>query len=134
MNDELQRQLAELLKMLIASAKDAGAFASQQIPPLVQEKIRFGRAWHTIAAALLAIALWRVFLFTQEQYTKASTTPRKSYEVWPERPGGILSIVGAVASFGVSIALLIHLHQAVEAWVAPRLYIVDWLLSLTHSS
>jgi hypothetical protein len=43
MNEELQKQLAEMLAALMRVAQDGSAWAQGQIPMLVQEKILYGR-------------------------------------------------------------------------------------------
>jgi hypothetical protein len=51
-NDELQKQLAALLAKLSDYAGDATKFAADQIPPLVQEKIVYGRVSETLSLVI----------------------------------------------------------------------------------
>lgn len=48
MNEQLQLQLADLLKSLMGFASDATAWGKQEIPLLIQEKILLGRVEETL--------------------------------------------------------------------------------------
>jgi hypothetical protein len=123
MNDELQRQLAEFLKFLLAQAQDATTWAKTQIPPLIEDKIRFGRVWHSIVALVclgLASQLWRFV--------------RHAWRQIPDDDDWTLGLVAG--AFGVAVAVgfaLDALRDAVLAWTAPRLYVVEWLVALTKT-
>lgn len=73
MNDELQKQLAQLLAKLMEYTDDAAKFAGNQIPPLVQEKIIFGRAWETTLCLLFLSLLVFGGYWSQRLWQKAAT-------------------------------------------------------------
>ena len=136
MNDELQRQLAELVKQLVAVANDAGGWARTQIPPLVQEKILYGRIQHSVLVVVCAVVAWRAAIYTQTFYRQAcahreAEDGRYSSSIWPDRPGGLASILCASICVGSVIFAVVHLNYAVMAWLTPRLFIVEWLISMT---
>lgn len=131
MNDELQRQLAELLKLLIASAQDAAVWAKGEVPVLLWQRIWFGRIRDTVLAVGFAVIAWRAAAIAKRQYAQAMATRSDSrYDVWPERPGGLGSIIAALAAVGAAVGCVINAEWALMAWVAPQLYIVEWLLTL----
>ena len=138
MSDDLQRQLAELLKFLLAQAQDATLWAKTQIPPLVEERIRFGRAYHSVIIVACVIVAWRVSVYARGFYAEAhgdkvARAKRDEYDLreWPERPGGIAFVACILGLCALTVIGSANFHDALLAWVAPRLYIVDWLLSLT---
>jgi hypothetical protein len=121
MSDELQRQLAEFLKFLLAQAQDATTWAKAQLPPLVDEKIRFGRVWHSLVVVICLLVAWRAFVFVKFSYRKLAGAPEWVFGI---------AFGSALTAFMGAIAMH-QLHDAALAWAAPRLYVVEWLLSLT---
>jgi hypothetical protein len=125
MNDELQHQLAELLKALLAAAQDAKAFAETQIPPLVWEKVWFGRVWHTAVTIGCLLIAWRLTRAVRWCYERADFEKN-------DHPGFYFG-AGAcsIAIIFLCAGSVSEAHDALLAWVAPRIYIVEWLISIT---
>lgn len=121
MNPDLQKQLAELLARGMDVASDASKWAAQQIPPLVQEKIVFGRAYETAAeigslvmAAILirlAMKLWRL-------------AHADDYDNPLHVVGGLITSIVCVLPV---ICAISEAESFFMVWFAPRLYIVEWL-------
>ncbi len=136
MNDELQKQLAAFIQQLLAAANDVDAVARSQIPPLLQEKILYGRLEHSVLGILFAVVTWRAAVLAQQFFREARADKAATgshADFWPERPGGLASIGAAVVAIGFAVGAVIHLDYAVMAWVSPRLFIVEWLLWLKKS-
>lgn len=120
MNEELQKQLAEMLAKLMTFAEDGAKWAGEQIPPLVREKIALGRAeesvWMAVSVGLL---LAGVVI---------------AVKTWPwmvdNLDYGPTPLVTAVAVLPGIIAVSGNLHGFLLVWFAPRLYIVEWLRTL----
>lgn len=129
MNDELQKQLAMMLSNLQGAATTATQWGAAQIPPLVAEKIAFGRVWETwstlgcLIVALVGLMLlfkWAIPLQKKNEYTD---------------PGPIFACVGSgVLAFGAFIGFLTNLYPCLLVWFAPRLYIVEWLKTIVVKS
>lgn len=118
MNPDLQKQLAEMLAKLTDVAGDATAFAKAQIPPLVQEKIAFGRVWESALLAALLAALVLVLHIAGRAWRENWTG---------DGFGGVM--LYALAA-GICIGVIGQAHECLLAWIAPRLYIVEWLTSM----
>lgn len=131
MNPDLQKQLADMLAKLTDVAGAASSWAGQQIPPLVQEKIVYGRISSTCWVVLIAVAIWPVAVYTRRFYRQACAdrASKEGYrsDIWPERPGGLASMLGAVLTVGLTVSFFINLNEALLVWFAPRLYVVEWL-------
>lgn len=120
MNDELQKQLAILLSGLMNVANDAAKFAGDQIPPLVQEKIVFGRAWETTLLALM-VALSCVLLYQVRKWFQWASEDEDS-------PAPILlSIFGTFGVLAGVVFSIVQCREVLLVWFAPRLYLVEWL-------
>lgn len=122
MNEELQKQLAALLAGLLHVAGDAAKFAGDQIPPLVQEKIIFGRVDETLQLVLVvAVCIVSIVLCTR-------CVRRLIAGKFDDEFGWVFGTVGtgAVALFTL-FASAMQLEMVLMVWFAPRLYIVEWL-------
>ena len=135
MNEELQKQLAEMLARLMDVASDGAKWAGQQIPPLVEEKILLGRVELTlvvvvglIACPLLARVALRKFRLAKEIDHLKDERYKRDEEQTAEALG-IASSIGAVFA-GLGAAFTVH--DMLLVWFAPRLYIVDWLRTLVN--
>lgn len=127
MNDELQKQLADMLAKLSAAAEHGATWAGDQIPPLVQEKILLGRIESVITAVLFVGILYIGVRFLQYCHRLQWDVDDHGQIIPATIFGGILIVFGVVGT-------LINLHVAALAFFAPRLYIVEWLVGLAHGT
>ncbi len=120
MTPELQKQLAEMLVKLT----DATQWVAGQLPPLVAEKIAFGRVSESVQLALCCISAYLIWLGCVYCHSQL-----------PESDGGwnvgfVFSIVGLVV-FAFLIAE--QIQNVMMVFFAPRLYIVEWLHGMVKS-
>ncbi len=127
MNEELQKQLAELLASLMNVAKDGAQWAKGEIPLLVQEKIALGRFEESIyffAPAIGACVLaWLLVKKIGPLEIKAE----------PDIPPLFSMIFGGIATVMLVVGAGAGFHDFAMVWFAPRLYIVEWLTSLVKA-
>ncbi len=124
MDPALQRQLADLLAKLTASAESAATWTVSQATPLVHEKIVLGRVETTVVELLLALALFAV-------YRAVRYCQQRHWDFDGDEPGVIIGLImGAALAAGGFIG---NGNDLLMAWFAPRLYIVEWLRSLVKS-
>jgi hypothetical protein len=131
MDPELQKQLNEMLKALLANAQDAATWAKAEIPLLVREKIAFGRAWETaqfvVLLGLLAV-VWRIVYPHWKAYDfktgrrPSDDTKEMTFTFFLVAPS---VVIGICAYFAAQHMFLV--------WFAPRLYIVQWLLEMVKT-
>jgi hypothetical protein len=125
MNEQLQKELAAWLSKIREGAEAAGSFVLEQAPLVVQEKVMFGRVFHTVETMLLAVA----FVALVYGCWKFGNMARRNDfgEAGWFVPAVACTIAG-IATFheGVYYAL----PQALKVWFAPRLYVLEWLTGL----
>lgn len=121
MSEQLQGQVSELLRALLAFAGDAKQFASDQIPPLIQEKIAFGRVTETVyLVVFMLLVVGSVMMFVKS--VRVLNDDDCPSDGWI---GGIIgSVVVGVVCFFVT---LLQFNETAMVWFAPRLYIIEWL-------
>lgn len=127
MSDEMKKLLQEALASLLDSVRAGASFAQQQMPLLVQEKLRY-ELWRSAGWAILVLAgAGLVAYLCMQLRRRARRDPNKS-----DREE--MLIVGW--GFGVvlpTVMVLIsldYLQKMLKIIVAPRVYILDWLRSL----
>lgn len=127
MDQELQKQLVAVLAKLMDVAQQGATWTAGQIPPLIQEKIIYGRIEHTLGVVVCAFFIYCTYHAAGRSYRLA----KESDDLGGEEIAGILGVIGSVVGFLIAVAYgLSHLNWALMAWFAPRLFIVEWLSSL----
>jgi hypothetical protein len=128
MDPKLSEQLQQMLAALLKNAQDAAAWASGQVPLLVQEKITLGRAEESLymGAALLvtglgAVALYKIWVF-RNRCVAAGQELEGDITVGAFIGTAIFAIIGVLPPLSM-------MHSFLMVWFAPRLYIVEWLAS-----
>jgi hypothetical protein len=123
MDEQLQKQLAGYLDSIATAAKTGSQFVIEQTPLVVQEKVTYGRAIETftLAALLLAIVfcVWvvRVGLRSRDEYGVTE--------------GGVAAVIAGVIVGGIAcVSAVVQADAVLMVWVAPRLYILEWAMSL----
>lgn len=115
MNEDLQKQLAEMLAKLSDTAQNTATWTGNQLPLLVQEKLVFGRVWET---GLFIVVVALAFL--------VAMTARTAWrDQWDDD-----RVVGGMlwGMTGLNVALAVaQAYSMLMVWFAPRLYIVEWL-------
>ncbi len=131
MNDELKAKLLGYLAKLETAAGKVGECAGTEIPEPLKEYILWVTVEHTIYAVASAIPLL-VWVCLQPQF-------RKWIEWAKKQPGEDPEVFAQVTRFGLLLltlavlfpVLLNHGPLAVKAYVAPRVVILEKLVSLT---
>lgn len=112
MNEQLQQQLAEYLKAIATAAQHGAGFVMEQAPLVVQERLLFGRIVFSVPLILAAVVLPVAWKMSR-----------------PNRDDGGYIAVCAVAGLAC-LAVVFTFDLFVKVWFAPRLYILEWALSL----
>jgi len=126
MNDDLQKQLAEMLAKLSATVQEGATWAGQQIPPLVQEKILLGRIESLIDLAVFAGVAYVGYRILRYCAVTLKWDVDRNERIIPFSMGGV-----GLCLFG-SICAALSVHDVILVWFAPRLYIVEWLAGLVR--
>lgn len=114
MTPELQKQLSDLISKLSAGLD----VASNQLPALVQEKIWFGRLDLSLDAILYLILLlvcMRIVVYARRRVDTSD-------EIW------WLGVwIPSVIFVPLMFVWLYDLDVLLQAWIAPRVYVLEWL-------
>lgn len=122
MNEQLQKELAAWLAKLRETADAGASFAMEQAPLIVQEKVLYGRIAESLmfaSAVLVLIALATVSWKSYQHANEDNDFPRE-----------MIAIFAGVGAFGAGIYAAEQLRAVVQVWVAPRIYIIEWLSGL----
>jgi len=126
MSDELQAQLAAFLSAMLDAAKLGGEWATGQIPLLVQDKILYGRVMESLTVAMGAGLLLGGALCVRSLVKHGAFEGDDPFSAC-----AFLSLVGAIIGSGMGTFVFFdNVPDAVQVWLAPRLYIIEWLSGL----
>lgn len=123
MNEETTKQLNEFLSKL----NDGGDIILEQAPLFIQEIVMYGRGVHT-AAFLAGIALANITLFVSAWLFKKEAEADCNDGMYGV--SGIFSVLtGGAVSTGLTFS---NFDAMVQVWLAPRLYVVEYLAKLVN--
>lgn len=96
---------------------------ADEMPAFIGELLTFYRTWHTVeAVALLTV----IVLFWAVAFPRAWRENNKS--AYGSEGAVLVMILGGVASLGMFFYLAFGVVPALlKAWIAPRLFIIEWL-------
>lgn len=126
MNQQLQQTFTQLLQLLTAGASLAG----QQIPEILHEKILYDRIVQPGFLILWIVVFLGAILAIQaiQQATTQGQKWRAKYGYdKAETMEAFLAIGGMIASIVSLIGIFVQAASVAEVWLAPRLYLLDWL-------
>lgn len=122
--NELVKQLSQVVELTKNGLIKTTAIVQAQIPDIVHQILK----WELISSILGAILFLILFgICVKILYLAHKQTEEDAYpdDIWLWLP--IVSGVGGVASL---IASIVNLFQALEIWIAPKVYLIDYLKSL----
>lgn len=117
-NDIVNSFMTELLEF----SKDAGAFAKEQVPLVLQEYVAWGAA-EGITLFVLGAALIIGYVYGCRRWALQAADDGESV-------AAIYIILGGMASIAASFAVFVGLMQAMKALIAPRVYLIETLSDL----
>jgi hypothetical protein len=121
MNEQLQKQLSQFLQLMLDGIEKGTSFAGQQLPLIIQEKLHY-ELFNSLMWAgfwfLIIVAIWvMVELFIR----KSEMRPGERYEG---------RAIATTATLIISVPMVYCLNWALYIYMAPRLYILEWLRQL----
>jgi heme/copper-type cytochrome/quinol oxidase subunit 2 len=119
-SEQTKQALEQFVQKMLAGAEQAGAFAVEQTPLLVQEWLR----WQLVSSLLMAIVLvvpTLVLLFVGWRYRQS---------IWEdEHP---LPVFAFVLSLIPGVAMAVNIIHATKVYIAPRVVILEMFAHLVQ--
>ena len=120
MNEELKTTLAEYLKKLLSLVEQGAQAAAQQVPLIIQEKLRYDLVMESVYLVvvfpLLILCIWWIWRGVRNVIENEDP----EYYMPNFTVGGVLGVVTLILT-------LAGVGTIVKIVLAPRLYIVEWL-------
>lgn len=117
LNDELQDQLANVIRRAIDVAEAGGEFLAGELPDIAQQYVAWV-LWSSAFAAVLATVLSGLAFYLGWKY-------REKSDYISLVPG---SIIGAFATLPAAM----YWMQVIKCIVAPKVVLIDWALELVR--
>ena len=126
MNEEMQKRLLEnadkIMNSIYETAKTATDTASEQLPLLATEYLKFAMAWETIGVVTPILMLVALYLLWKKWYAKDIA------EGWTG--GGLPSLICGFVSAMLFICLCLNMRGFLLVWFAPKIYLIEAIVGL----
>jgi hypothetical protein len=123
MDDQMKTTLAEYMKKMLTAIETGANFAADQIPLIVQEKLAFdfwwSMVWVVVAVIGFIFGIWLI-----RDGIKLYKIDQHNDMVDGHFFGGLILLAAG------SIIGLMNIYYVLKISLAPRLYIIDWLLGM----
>lgn len=117
MNNELQKQLAQILGAIMTSVGEVKDFSVSQLPDIAQQYINYGivssAVWFVLCV-IGAVVSVKVLTFSVKKLNE-------SYNNEGYIPFSVFSFIGTV---GFSIGSLVNLHNLILVLTAPKVWFI----------
>lgn len=126
MNEQLQKELATWLAQLRDTANAGASFALEQAPLVIQEKVAYGRVSGVVWLLIFMGLVWLAWTLGRKGFAKGCEAAKNSRDPF-------FMFLGALSYLPVGVSGLLALTQldsVIKAWIAPRLYVLEWLAGL----
>lgn len=134
MSDEAKKALEQFLLSLLEATKEGAYRAAEQIPLVLQEKLRFALFSETIillftlAGMVLTVYLFRLISRRRDERVRIEGS------AFYRLSGGDLYATGQVGcvALGVlsGVCCMLSIARVAKVLLAPRLYLLEWAMSL----
>lgn len=130
MNEQLQQALASILNKTMAGVEAGASFLQAEIPDVIQQLLIWKLAQDMLYvgfALAAAAAYWKLI----KVFMKApnGSFMKTSYGM-AEIPAFLGFMFGGIATLGFGIAGFISLLEALQIWLAPKIYLIEYAASL----
>lgn len=130
MNQELQKALAQFLQLMLDGIQKGSAFASQQLPLIIQEKLHY-----EIVSSLAWIGIWltiTIIAWSAQRIVWRLTEPKPSSYLSSddETARGVTTAAAILLSIFAIIDIVYNIDHLIYVWMAPRVFIIEWLKEL----
>ena len=117
MNEELQKQLAQVISSIVTSVGEVKDFSVAQLPDIAQQYINYGivsSAVWVVLCAIIAVVSIKILIFSVKKINE-------SYNNDAYIPVVVFSFFG---SFFPTIFLFVNLHNLILVLTAPKVWFI----------
>ena len=126
MNEEMQKRLLEnadkIMNSIYETAKTATDTASEQLPLLATEYLKFAMAWETMGVVAPILLLVGLYFLWKKWYAKDIA------ENWTG--GGVPTMICASQAVVVFIVMCLNMRGFLLVWFAPKIYLIEAIVEL----
>lgn len=122
MNENLENQLAEVLKKSLELAEKSGEFVIEQAPELLREFY----LWHTLDYILGIVCALSIFFLTTYFFRKYGQKLKWDFDY--EIGLSIASLLYGVSSIVMLLMFFYNISMLLKITVAPKLYLVEYFI------
>jgi hypothetical protein len=132
MNEQLQTQLASVIKSLVDAVTAAKDFALDQLPSVVAEFLVYARVTETLDV-VLSLGLMLALGVTAKRLHRKGVSVSNG-DTWgnPAEPYYCGATFAAVFALGCFVVALMNLNELIMVWAAPKVYLIKHIAVLVR--
>jgi hypothetical protein len=124
-NDTLQKSLASALQTVLDGLKAGYEFGSKEIPLILAEKLRYELAVASFETVVFLVGGIGVIVTVRKLW---AFHKKDTFNNDDAALGAVLT--GALGGGFFVFGFIYNLEQALKIYLAPRIYLLDWLVEL----
>lgn len=117
MNEELQKQLAQVISSIVTSVGEVKDFSVAQLPDIAQQYINYGivnSAFWVVLCAIIAVVSIKILIFSVKKINE-------SYKNDAYIPVTFFSFIGTAFS---TMIFFVNLHNLILVLTAPKVWFI----------
>lgn len=127
MNEQIQKQIAEILGQALSAAQKGGQWMAGQIPDILHQLL----VW-TIVKGISSAAIFLTILIVGYLSTTRWTNQELDYIGWWHPSKAISCVAWLVGSLVFFLIAVTCMTSALEAIFAPKLFLLEYAAQLIH--
>ena len=130
MNDQLQSQLASILKSLVDTVSAAKDFALDQLPGVVSEFLLYARISETLDVLFSLSAAAVLMVIALKSYRKGVTVDNGRGFGNSAEKFYLITLFASVFSVVCFITAIVNFNDMLMVWLAPKVYLIKHIAAL----
>lgn len=135
MNEQLQQALAALLNKTVAGVEAGTAVLQAEIPEVIQQLL----LWKLVSSALAALTCLMALAAIAITFRSIVRGVQSGEGIWHDSSspidglsifGFMFGVIGGVGSVPVCIGFFDNVGTALQIWIAPKIYLIEYAASL----
>lgn len=139
MNEQLQNALVDLLTKVTSGIDNATAFLAWELPDVVQQLLRWKLVEHSLKSifclVVIACVIWFATAFIRGVRRGAGGEGNFFHDGTSYRPvtthAVFTAMAAGVAALFATAGLASHSLYAVQIWLAPKIFLIEYVAYLT---
>lgn len=129
MNEELNKQLLEILKSTTETIGNAKGFILGEVPDVVYQLLSWYGVYSIILGILGVIVLTTSLIYLRKMF-KSYSDKTWAYDRGDLSGYGLSTLVVSSTTSAVGVIMIINIMTALKIWIAPKIWLIEYTTTL----